>query len=82
LRRSASSGGTPRIISVICDNALVAAFALDRRPVDADVVAEVCRDLDLETNEPTSSKPEAAAAPKAAPGPTGVAQAKLGRVAV
>jgi general secretion pathway protein A len=78
----ARSGGTPRIISVICDNALVAAFALDRRPVDADVVAEVCRDLDLETNEPTSSKPEAAAAPKAAPGPTGVAQAKLGRVAV
>jgi general secretion pathway protein A len=41
------SGGTPRIISVICDNALVAGFALDRRPVDREVVLEVCRDLDL-----------------------------------
>ena len=41
------SGGIPRTMSVICDNALVAAFALDRRPVDADVVLEVCRDLDL-----------------------------------
>jgi general secretion pathway protein A len=41
------SGGTPRTISVICDNALVAGFALDRRPVDDDIVLEVCRDLDL-----------------------------------
>ena len=41
------AGGIPRTISVICDNALVTAFALDRRPVDTDVVLEVCRDFDF-----------------------------------
>jgi type II secretory pathway predicted ATPase ExeA len=41
------SGGIPRTISVICDNALVAGFALGRRPVGPDVVLEVCRDLDF-----------------------------------
>jgi general secretion pathway protein A len=41
------SGGIPRSISVICDNALVTGFALDWRPVDRDVILEVCRDLDL-----------------------------------
>jgi len=43
-----ASAGIPRTISVICDNALVSAFALDRRPVDLDIVADVCRDFDLE----------------------------------
>lgn len=43
----ARAGGIPRTISVICDNALVSGFALDRRPVDASVVAEVCRDFDF-----------------------------------
>lgn len=42
------SGGIPRTISVICDNALVSGFALDRRPVDASVVLEVCRDFDFQ----------------------------------
>ena len=41
------SRGLPRIISVICDNALTSGFALDQRPVDGDVVREVCRDFDL-----------------------------------
>ena len=41
------AGGIPRTISVICDNALVTAFALDRRSVDIDVVLEVCRDFDF-----------------------------------
>ena len=41
------SGGIPRTISVICDNALVSGFALDRRPVDRAVVVEVCRDFDF-----------------------------------
>lgn len=41
------SGGIPRTMSVICDNALVTGFALDRRPVDAAVIAEVCRDFDF-----------------------------------
>jgi general secretion pathway protein A len=41
------SGGIPRTISVIADNALVTGFALDRRPVDRAVVLEVCRDFDF-----------------------------------
>jgi general secretion pathway protein A len=41
------SRGIPRTISVICDNALVSGFALDRRPVGRDVILEVCADFDL-----------------------------------
>jgi general secretion pathway protein A len=41
------SRGIPRIISVICDNALVTGFALGRQPVDSATVLEVVRDLDL-----------------------------------
>jgi len=54
----ARSGGTPRTISVICDNALVAGFALDRRPVDSEIVIEVCRDLDLSELPPAPSDAE------------------------
>ena len=41
------SGGIPRIVSVICDNALIAGFASDQRPVDEAAVIEACQDLDL-----------------------------------
>jgi general secretion pathway protein A len=41
------SGGIPRLISVICDNALISGFAADRRPVSRDIIEEVCRDFDL-----------------------------------
>jgi len=41
------SGGIPRTISVICDNALVGGMALERQPVDGSVVLEVCRDFHL-----------------------------------
>jgi len=41
------SHGVPRTISVMCDNALMSGFALDQRPVDGDIVLEVCRDFDL-----------------------------------
>jgi general secretion pathway protein A len=50
------SGGIPRLISVICDNALISGFAADRRPVSRDIIDEVCRDFDL--------LPTAAAPPK------------------
>jgi hypothetical protein len=45
------SRGLPRIISVICDNALVTAFAAGERPVSRKTVLEVCRDLDLAVPE-------------------------------
>ena len=42
-----ASGGIPRTISVICDNALLTGFALHRPRVDREIVEEVCRDLHL-----------------------------------
>jgi general secretion pathway protein A len=50
------SRGIPRLISVIADNALVTGFALDYRPVDRDVVLEVCRDFDF--GGPADDRPE------------------------
>ncbi len=41
------SAGIPRVISVICDYALVNGFAADQKPVGASVIAEVCRTLSL-----------------------------------
>jgi general secretion pathway protein A len=41
------SGGLPRIINVLCDNALVGGFAAQTKPVDADIVRDVGRDFDF-----------------------------------
>jgi general secretion pathway protein A len=41
------SHGVPRTISVMCDNAFISGFALDRKRIDGDIVREVCRDFDL-----------------------------------
>ena len=41
------SQGIPRTVSVICHNALIGGFAVNRRPVTAEVVQEVCEDFDL-----------------------------------
>jgi general secretion pathway protein A len=43
-----ASAGLPRTINVICDNALIGGFAAHARPVTAQIVAEVCRDFDLQ----------------------------------
>lgn len=45
------SGGIPRTISVICDNALVTGMALGRQPVDRAIVLEVSRDFCLGPEE-------------------------------
>ena len=54
------SGGIPRTISVICDNSFVSGFALDRRPIDRGIVAEVCTDFDF-VDPARAEAPEAAA---------------------
>ena len=63
------STGIPRVISVICDNTLLAGFAAGRRPVTREMVEEVCRDFDikraLSLSAPTP--PAAASAAPAAP---------------
>jgi general secretion pathway protein A len=41
------SGGIPRTINVICDNALVHGVALGQQPVGKDVILEVCQDFRL-----------------------------------
>src|SRR5262252_757528 len=54
------SRGLPRTISVICDNALTTGFALGQRPVDGEIVREVCRDFDLhDSTSATSSDTDA-----------------------
>jgi general secretion pathway protein A len=62
------SAGIPRVISVICDNALVNGFAADQKPVGATVIGEVCRSLAL-TAPAASPKPAAVLQPE----PVGVA---------
>jgi general secretion pathway protein A len=52
------SGGVPRVINILCDGALLLAFARDRDTIGADEVCEVARDLGL------LARPAAAAAPQ------------------
>lgn len=47
--------GIPRLISVVCHNALISIFALNRRLVTADIVREVCADFDLNGVDPLTS---------------------------
>ncbi|HOQ59759.1 MAG TPA: AAA family ATPase [Vicinamibacterales bacterium] len=42
-----ASRGIPRTIGVVCENALLAGYAAQKKPVDGPLVAEVCGDLDL-----------------------------------
>jgi len=42
------SGGIPRLINILCDNALLNGFALDQKKVDERSVKEVAKDLKLE----------------------------------
>jgi general secretion pathway protein A len=68
------SKGIPRLINVICDNALVIAFAASEKNVSADVIGEVVRDLRIapesqltqnQTNQagPVTEPPAAAVMP-------------------
>jgi general secretion pathway protein A len=41
------SKGIPRTVSVICDNALISGFAADVKPVNRDMILEVCKDFEL-----------------------------------
>lgn len=65
----AHARGIPRTISVICDNALVSAFALDRKLVDADIVVDVCRDFDFAPLSQPAVPLEVSPAPPARPVP-------------
>ena len=42
-----SSGGIPRLINVLCDNAMINAYALDRKEIEPLLIQEVADDLSL-----------------------------------
>lgn len=66
------SGGVPRTISVICDNALVSGFASGMQAIGPDVIREVCKDFDLRVpSEPRAyeRKNSAGVRPVAPPAP-------------
>jgi hypothetical protein len=57
------SSGIPRLASVIANNAMVSAFAMQRRPVNSQIVDEVCRDLDLSAAVDSATVVEIATVP-------------------
>jgi general secretion pathway protein A len=67
-----ASGGLPRTVNVICDNAMIGGFAAQVKPINAAFVEEVCRDFDIKKTavsspEPVSSLSDQDAAHEAAP---------------
>lgn len=73
------SGGIPRVISVICDNALVSGLALERQPVDSAIVVEVCRDFHLHamTGDKYGSKSDSSIGGERLSDPSGVASREV-----
>lgn len=55
-----TSGGIPRVINVLCDNALMGGFAAQVKPVVRKLVEDVCRDFDIRPKQPPRSAPVAA----------------------
>jgi type II secretory pathway predicted ATPase ExeA len=54
------SGGIPRIVNVMCDNALIHGFATGRRPVDRALILDVAQDFALGRGSPVQHMPPAA----------------------
>ena len=42
------------MVNILCEHALINAFADQRRPITSDVVAAVAQDFDLEGSEPAA----------------------------
>lgn len=62
-----ASKGVPRVINVICDNALIGAFAAQTKPIVRALIDEICRDFDL------SAAPAGSPAPARSEGTPGSA---------
>jgi general secretion pathway protein A len=65
-----ASGGLPRTVNVICDNALIGGFAAQVKPINAAFVDDVCKDFDIRASlgsaAPDLSLSDQEAAPDAA----------------
>jgi type II secretory pathway predicted ATPase ExeA len=85
-----ASGGVPRLVNVICDNALIGGFAAETRPVLRATVDEVCRDFDLRAaapafgstlpNSPLSERPDRLNADSTVPGLDTAVQDAVARI--
>jgi general secretion pathway protein A len=55
-----ATGGVPRLVNIVCDGAMLAGYARGQRLLDADVIREVARDLQLsgEAGEFSAARPE------------------------
>jgi general secretion pathway protein A len=53
-RVHAVSSGTPRLVNIVCDGALLLGFAREKETLGADPITEVARDLGLVDQEPVS----------------------------
>ena len=62
------SKGIPRVINLLCDHALMSAYAQQIKPVPASVVEEVCAELDL-NQQPFLISPLALSGPQEPPLP-------------
>jgi type II secretory pathway predicted ATPase ExeA len=51
------SGGIPRIVNVLCDNALLTGFALGRKKIHTGIIREVAEDMNIATRLETRSRP-------------------------
>lgn len=70
----AFSGGVPRLVNTVCDNALLVGYALGRRSIDRAVLEEVIADLrriepvpTSQTAPPADPRPSSETAPPPAP---------------
>ena len=51
------SGGIPRIVNVLCDNALLTGYALGRKEIDTGIIREVAEDLSITTSPEARFRP-------------------------
>jgi general secretion pathway protein A len=51
------SGGIPRVVNVLCDNALLTGYALGRKEIDTKIILEVAEDLNITSTLEARPKP-------------------------
>jgi len=75
------SRGIPRLINVVCDNALVIGYALGKKRIGGDVIEEAAADL-MPVQEPTEPEPVREAPPVSVPLAAATARPRFGLIAV
>jgi type II secretory pathway predicted ATPase ExeA len=61
------SQGVPRLINILCFNALTLGFALKRQQINSEIVREAAKDLTLDSHRPFAGIPHSQAAPQLVP---------------